>query len=120
MSTLPRPGCPGREFVVCTPLESGCPDSESVRYLVHRQVSFAMNDSASRFPDPRSALCRPVSRMTKRAPFMDPEAMKPVRPRGCPRDHTNLTARVARTLKPTSSTGCPTDETDPMHESPAP
>jgi hypothetical protein len=120
VSTLPRPGCPRREFVVCTPLESGCPDSESVRYPIHRQVSFAMNDSAFRFPDPRSTLRRPVSQTTQRAPSMDPEAMKPVRARGCPRDRTNLTARVGPYSKSISPTGCPTEDTDLRHESPAP
>ena len=120
MSTLPRPGCPGREFVVCTPLESGCPDSESVRYPVHRQVSFAMNASAFRFPDPRSTLRCPVSQTTRRAPSMDPEAMKPVRARGCPRDRTNRIARVGPYSKSISPAGCPTDATDPMHGSPAP
>lgn len=64
------------------------------------KVSFAVNASAFRFPDPRSARCRPVSRTTSRAPFMDPEAMPLVRSRGCPRNRTNRTARVAHTLKP--------------------
>jgi len=31
---------------------------------------------------------------------MDPEAMKPVRPRSFPRDRSDLTARVAHTMKP--------------------
>lgn len=64
------------------------------------KVSFAMNASACRFPDPRSARCRPVSRTTTRAPFMDPEAMPLVRSRSYPRKRTNRTARVAHTWKP--------------------
>lgn len=71
--TLSLPGCPGYEFVVCTPLEPGYPSSESVRFPIHREVSSSMNASAFRFPDPRSARCRPVSQTTSRAPFMDSE-----------------------------------------------
>jgi hypothetical protein len=51
------------------------------------------------FPKPRSSLHSPVSQKMERAPYMDPEAMKPVRPRGCPRDRSDLTARVAHTPK---------------------
>lgn len=46
------------------------------------------------FPNPRNTLHSPVSQKMKRAPYMDPEAMKPVRPRGCPRDRSDRTARV--------------------------
>lgn len=115
VSTLPRPSCPGHEFVVCTPLMSGCPNIEPVRHPAHHKVASAMCALAFRFPDPQSSLHRPVSQTTKRAPYMDPEAMKPVRPRGCPRDRPDPTARVARTLKPflppqlpraTNSTSC--------------
>ena len=51
------------------------------------------------FPNPRSSLQSPVSQKMERAPYMDPEAMKPVRPRGCPRDRSDPTARVAHTPK---------------------
>lgn len=56
--------------------------------------------SQSSFPELRSSLHHPVSQTMKRAPSMDPEAMKPVRPRSFPRDRSDLTARVAHTMKP--------------------
>lgn len=64
-----------------------------------RSAKLPLRRAPSRFgfPNPRSSLCRPVSQSTKRAPYMDPEAMKPVRPRSCPRDRSDLTAQVAHT-----------------------
>lgn len=100
---------------------SGCPDIESVHDLAQSQSFLRgarLRISVSRIL--RSALFRPVSQTKKRASAKDPEAMKPDRPRGCPRDRPNLTARVAHTMEPISRPSCPGRKTDLMHRSPAP
>jgi hypothetical protein len=131
--TLPFSGCPDHGFVVCTPLTPGCPNVEPVP-PPHAPRSCPRDARLRRFgfPNPRSSLQYPVSQILKRAPSMDPEAMKPVRPRSCPRDRSDLTARVAHTMKPThplqlprpnestSCTGRPRHEAAPSSRLPEP
>jgi hypothetical protein len=119
--TLSFPSCPGHEFVVRTPPTSGCPHVESVRHHARsRSCPRAARLREPGFPNPRSALHHPVSQIMERAPFMDSEAMKPVRPRSCPRDQSDLTARAARARLRRAHPGCPGQTHRLRHESPAP
>lgn len=120
--TLSCPSCPGHEFVVRTPLTSGCPNVEPVRHHARsRSCPRAARPREPGFPNPRSALHHPVSQIIGAGSIHGPRpAMKPVRPRGCPRDRSDLTARVAHARRRLIRPGFPGQTRRHRHRSPAP